>query len=94
MNDSYFCCEVMLEDERVMKLNYSLTEKVSEMDKTPFYGVKITKFLGDLVESDEISGVTASREDALSIIRKLCQFQVTPVSMVEIVDELVTQEVV
>jgi hypothetical protein len=84
----------MLEDERVMKLNYSLTEKVSEMDKTPFYGVKITKFLGDLVESDEISGVTASREDALSIIRKLCQFQVTPVSMVEIVDELVTQEVV
>jgi hypothetical protein len=87
-----FSNEVLLEDERVMKLDYSLTEKISEADqKEPYYGVKITKFLDDLVESDEIPGISSSKEAVVSIIKKLCQFEVTPISMAEIVDELVTQ---
>lgn len=91
MKHLLFSNEVMLEDERIMKLDYSLTEKVSETNQAPYYGVRITKFLDELVESDEISGISESRENVVSMIKKLCQFQVTPVSMAEIVDELVTQ---
>lgn len=86
-----FSNEVLLEDERVMKLDYCLTEKVSEADQMDSnYGIRVTKHLDHIVESDEVSGVSNSRETVVSIIRKLCQFEVTPIAMVEIVDELVT----
>jgi hypothetical protein len=89
-----FSNEVTLEDERIMKLDYSLTEKISETDQNlPYYGVRITKSLDNLTESDEVTGISASREDAVSIIKKLCQFEVTPISMAEILDELVAQGV-
>lgn len=91
MKELLFSNEVLLEDERVMKLDYSLTQRISEESKEPYYGIKITKYLDELTETEEISGISASRENAVSIIKKLCQFQVTPISMVEIVDELVTQ---
>jgi hypothetical protein len=87
-----FSNEVILEDERTMKLEYSLTEKMSEAEQDlPYYGVRITKFLENLTESDEITGISTSKEDVISIIKKLFQFKVTPISMAEIVDELVTQ---
>lgn len=89
-----FSNEVLLEDERVMKLDYSLTEKRLEEDqKIPYYGVKITKYLDDLVESDEVTGISVSKDTVVSIIKKLCRFEVTPISMVEIVDDMVTQGV-
>jgi hypothetical protein len=89
-----FSNNVILEDTRSMKLDYSLTEKVLEADdKIPYYGVKITRHLDNTIESDEVTGISTSRETAMSIIKKLYQFEVTPISMVEIVDELITQEV-
>lgn len=86
-----FCNNVLLDDAHNMKLDYSLTEKVFETDqKTPYYGAKITKYLGDTVESDEVCGISTSKDFVISIIQKLYQHEVTPISMVEIVDELVT----
>lgn len=86
-----FSNEVTLEDERVMKLDYTLTERLSVAEKnTPYYGVQVTKYLDSTTESDEIAGISTSKEDVISIIKKLFQFQVTPISMVEIVDELIT----
>jgi hypothetical protein len=90
MKELLFSNEVMLEDEKVMKLDYSLTEEISKINQSHYYGVKITKYLDDLIESDETS-VSESWEDTVEIIKKLYLFTVTPVSMVEIVDELVTQ---
>jgi hypothetical protein len=87
-----FSNEVILEDERTMKLDYSLTEKYSETDlENPYYGIMVTKQMDDLIESDEIAGISYSKDTVVSIIKKLFQFEVTPISMVEIVDELVTQ---
>ncbi|HHV11239.1 MAG TPA: hypothetical protein GXX75_13295 [Clostridiales bacterium] len=89
-----FSNEVLLEDARVMKLDYCLTERSLESDQnTPYYGVRITKRLDDSVEADEITGISTSRDVVVSIIKKLCQHEVTPISMVEIVDDLVTQGV-
>jgi hypothetical protein len=74
-----------------MQLDYCLTESVSEEDKmTPFYGIKISKYLEDTVETDEVDGVSTSRDSVETILKKLFQFEVTPISMVEVVDELVT----
>lgn len=83
--------EVTLEDESVMRLDYSLTENLSEGNsENPYYGIRITKHLDSVTETDEIAGISSSKEDVISILKKLCQFQVTPISMAEIVDELVT----
>lgn len=92
MRQVLFSNEVLLEDARVMRLDYYLTEMISDEEmNSPYYGVMISKYLDDLVETDEITGISTSRESVVSIIRKLCQFEVSPISMVEIVDDLVTQ---
>lgn len=84
--------DVILEDERIMKLDYCLTEQVTEEQGVPYYGIRIVKHLDDLVESEEELGVSTSKETVVSIIKKLCEFEVTPISMIEIVDDLITQE--
>ncbi len=87
-----FCNRVTLEDTRSMQLDYCLTESISEEDKeTPLYGIRISRYLGDSVESDEVAAISTSRDSVVRILKKLFQFEVTPISMVEIVDELVTR---
>lgn len=87
-----FSNRVILEDTKSMQLDYSIMESVSEEDHvTPYYGVKISKFLGETVEVDEVAGISTSRESVVMVLKKLFQFEVTPISMVEIVDELMTQ---
>ena len=82
---------VLLEDSRNMRLDYSLTEMVSDADQmTPFYGVQVTKYLGDLTETDVAWGVSDSKDTVVSILKKLHHFQVTPITMVEILDDLIT----
>ena len=87
-----FSNEVQLEDTRRMKLDYSLTEKYSETDlSTPYYGIHITKLLENTVECEEVLGISYSRETVVSMIKKLLKFEVTPISLVEIVDDLITE---
>lgn len=86
-----FSNEIVLEDSRRMKLDYSLTENCPEGESSePYYGIHITKYLGEAVEADEVSGVSYSKDRVISMLRKLFQFEVTPISMVEIIDDLVT----
>jgi hypothetical protein len=86
-----FSSQVKLEDEREMALDYFITEMISEADMvTPFFGVGITKKSGMISETDEICGVSASKETAIWILEKLYRNQVTPMSLAEVVDELVT----
>ncbi len=86
-----FSSRVMLDDEREMALDYFLTEMISEADLvTPYFGVGITKKSGAITEADEICGVTASKETAVGILEKLYRYQVTPMTLAEVVDDLVT----
>lgn len=84
--------EITLENERKMKLRYFLIERVLPAEQKPIYGVKIEKYLDGAVESDEVTGVSDSKEIVLSIIKKLFQYEVTPISMVEIIDDMITLE--
>lgn len=85
--------DVMLENGDIMKLHYSLTENVSESDqKRLYYGVRVTKCLNDQVETEEVPGVSSSRETVVAILKKLCDYIVTPISLVEILDDMETQE--
>ena len=86
-----FSSQVKLEDEHEMALEYFLTEMISDTDMvTPYFGVGITKKSGATTETDEICGVSASKETTIGILEKLYQNKVTPISLAEIVDELVT----
>lgn len=85
-----FSNEIILEDSRKMKLDYRLTETESEENHKPYYGIHITKYLDNAVESDEVRGISDSRDTVVSMIKKLFQYEVTPISMIEIIDDLVT----
>ncbi len=86
-----FSSQVMLDDEQEMALDYFLTEMISEADLvTPYYGVGITKNSGALTETDEVCGLSASKEIAVWILEKLYLNQVTPISLAEVLDELMT----
>lgn len=86
-----FSNQVKLDDGHDIVLDYYLTEMISEADLvTPYFGVGITKKSGTISETDEVCGLSASKETAVWILEKLYQHQVTPISLVEILDELVT----
>lgn len=87
-----FSNEVQLEDQRSMLLNYSLTERIGNEDQVnPIYGIHISRNLEGAVDIEEVAGISYSKDKVISMIKKLFQFEVTPISMIEIVDELVTQ---
>lgn len=86
-----FSNEVQLEDLRMMRLEYCLTESHSEEDASkPYYGIHIVKYLEGITEADEVRGVSNCKETVINMVRKLFQYEVTPISMIEIIDELVT----
>jgi hypothetical protein len=86
-----FSNEIELEDKRKMKLFYCLSEKPSIMKKAACcYGIQITKRLDDIIEYEEVEGISYSKEDVVSMIKRLYQYKVTPTSLVETVDDFVT----
>lgn len=83
--------EIKLEDSRLMKLDYSLTETYPEGERTtPYYGIHIQKTLEDAIEANEVRGISYARDMVVSMINTLFEFEVTPISMIEIIDDLVT----
>jgi len=92
--DLLYSNEVTLEDDRIMKLEYNITERKNSDSEKPYYGIQVTKYVDGVCETEEIEGISYSREKVEAIIKILFQNTVTPVSMVEIVDDLITLEAV
>lgn len=87
--------EVKLENQMGMVLKYYLVEEPSkedgEKESTKFlYGIKIEKQFGGTVESEEVEALSYSKEVVLQLIHTLIECTVTPMTLVEVVDELVT----
>lgn len=87
-----FSNDVLLDNSSVMKLDYSLIENVSEIDQSPYFGVRVTKYLDGQIETDEVCGLSSSREKVVKILEKLCKYEVTPISLVEVLDYLQSVE--
>lgn len=83
---------VELEDQREMVLNYYSIEETSKAngDMNYLYGIKIEKQFGGIVESDEVEALSYSKEIVLELINTLMECTVTPMTLVEVVDELIT----
>lgn len=83
---------VELEDQREMVLNYYLIEEPSKAngDMNYLYGIKIEKQFGGIVESEEVEALSYSKEVVLQLINTLMECTVTPMTLVEVVDELIT----
>jgi len=92
--DLLFTNEVTLEDDRIMKLEYNITEHQNEENEEPYYGLQIKKYLDGETEVGEIEGISFSRDKVEAIARILFRNTVTPISMAEIVDDLITLETV
>lgn len=88
----YFRNEVLLLDGRKMRLDYSMTECQDEADRSkPYYGIKITKYLEGDTETDEVCGVSYSKNIVSDMLRKMYDNKVTPISLVEILDDMITE---
>lgn len=84
---------VELDEERVMKLDYCLTENLTETEPAiPYFGIQINKKLNGDLETEKVIGISHSKDTVMAYIKKLAQFAVTPISMVEVLDDMITEE--
>ncbi len=83
---------VELEDQREMVLNYYLIEEPSKAngDMNYLYGIKIEKQFGGIVELEEVEALSYLKEFVLQLIDTLMECTVTPMALVEVVDDLIT----
>lgn len=86
------------EDKRSIDLFYYLIEDYRDAAiDTPLYGIQITKRMKDLngviQEKETASAITYSEGLAKQIIYRLMDHMVTPMCLLEIVDDMVTQEI-
>jgi len=88
--DLLYSNEVTLDDNRTMRLEYNITESRSADNDEPYYGIQITKYIDDSTETEEIQGISYSRDKVEEIAGILFRNIVTPISMVEIVDDIIT----
>ena len=94
---------VRLENEEEIKLEYYLINSTRYVDgegkcidgenfvgeETNLYGIKLVKEGSDY-EEDEVTGVTLSEEVAVDLLKLLADNTVTPVSLVDVVDDWAT----
>lgn len=79
---------------REMVLEYYLLKDTDEESNTTFYSAEIRKQEHNAAEEIEtVKGLTDSREFAVQLINVLLENAVTPVSMVEIIDDYITEKV-
>lgn len=84
--------QLITEDEHSFKLNYFLTQKQSEDLEATIYGVAVTKEASGIFEEEVVDDLSYLQQDAEEILITLANNLVTPLSLVEIVDELVTEK--
>ncbi len=90
---------VTLPDGEEFDLEYFLVTEEESKERARAYGIGVQKLLKkpsedgmDWPEREVVEKVTESEEKAADWIARLAKNQVTPVSLVEILDEFVTKE--
>jgi len=82
---------MLLEDNKEVKLDYYLVEDYKECrQQVLLYGIKIVKHLEDYLETEYTDPISNSRDLVKEMVHKLWYNGVTLISMLEIVDDLVS----
>jgi hypothetical protein len=85
---------MILENDKEVKLDYYLVEDCKERgQQVLLYGIKIVKHLENYLEMEYTDPISYSKDLVKGIVHKLWCNEVTPYSMLEIVDDLVSDYV-
>lgn len=84
---------INLETGENLMLKYFLTSEQSRTGEGMIYGVSVQKELKGVIEEESITNISDKREEVLSILHILERNTVTPISLVEIVDDIVTERI-
>lgn len=82
---------MVMEDNKEVQLDYYLVEDFKDRGQDiSLYGIKIVKHLEDYLETEYTEPISYSRDIVENMVHKLWNNGVTLVSMLEIVDDLVS----
>ncbi|HHT98232.1 MAG TPA: hypothetical protein GXZ90_10120 [Clostridiales bacterium] len=84
----------ILERDKNEKNFYDLSQasRLEEKVAGSYYGIEIEQESANRFDIDRIEGISYSKDEAIDIIYTLFEYDVTPISMVEIIDDIVTQK--
>ncbi len=83
---------MMLEDNKEVQLDYYLVEDFKDRGQDiSLYGIKIVRHLEDYLETEDTEPISYSRDIVKDMVHKLWNNEVTLVTMLEIVDDLVSE---
>ena len=83
---------MMLEDNKEVQLDYYLVEDFKDRGQDiSLYVIKIVKHLEDYLETEYTEPISYSRDIVKDMVHKLWNNGVTLVTMLEIVDDLVSE---
>lgn len=81
---------------KVTLFYYLLSKQTKEHDKDSdvVYGIEITKYKDEIfIESDKIEGISYKKNEVLDFITDIANGNVTPISLVELTDEFISQTI-
>lgn len=84
---------IKLEGGHTAELNYYLLETVKKGNKdSTLYGIQIEKKDGGDLEVESSGVISYSKEIVRQMIHKLMEHTVTPIVMLDIVEDMITEE--
>lgn len=79
---------IELETTEKMEVEYYLVKEVKMEYIEPVYGIAIEKRKNGSVEVEETGGIATSLEPVKGMIEKLRCCKITPMSLIEVIDDL------
>lgn len=79
-------------DNRNIELEYYLLCQREEDWEQPVYGIAVEKRENGIKEHEMACGISRSKSIVKHMIDKLCCCTVTPISLLEIVDDIITEK--
>ncbi|ROR30354.1 hypothetical protein EDD66_1025 [Mobilisporobacter senegalensis] len=81
-----------LENENEIELSYYLMECRKKDNQETLYGIQIQKKDGEKVEIENSGCISYSKEFVLQMIHKMMEGTVTPITMLYIIDDIMTEK--
>lgn len=81
--------KMLLENGNQVSLNYYVTSKAS-LEDYMVYGIKVEK-QGEKLEAEMTGPISGSQDWVLELCKKIADHKVTPIGLINIVDDMVTE---